>query len=142
MNNNSARFSLTEKTPLMSEHMSSKLGFLAETDFANNILNGNFKTETDMDEYTNNFLHFIGKRSQLPTISADVLRKYFITIWKGVREKTSSSLSGRHFGHYKAASRSDKISEKHASFQHIASKSGIKLNRWAQGLTVMLLIIS
>ena len=75
MNNNSARFSLTEKTPLMSEHMSSKLGFLAETDYANNILNGNFKTEPDMDEYTNKFLHFIGKRSQLPTISADVLRE-------------------------------------------------------------------
>ena len=91
-----------------------------------------------MDEYNNKFLHFIGKRSQLPTISADVLREDFIAFWKGAREKTSSSLSGRHFGHYKAASRSNKISEIHASFQHIASKSGIRLNRWAQGLTVML----
>ena len=101
----------------MSEHISSKLGFLAETDYANNIMNGNFKTEPDMDEYTNTFLHFIGKRSQLPTISADILREDFIAFWKGAREK---------------------ISEIHASFQLIASKSGIRLNRWAQGLIVML----
>ena len=53
----------------------------------NNILNGNFKIEPDMDEYTKNVLHFIGKRSQLPTISADVLREDFIAFWKGAREK-------------------------------------------------------
>ena len=67
MNNNSARFSLTEKTPLMSKHMSSKLGYLADTDYASDILDGKFTPDPDMDEYTNKFLAFIGKRRKLTT---------------------------------------------------------------------------
>ena len=53
MKNNSARFSLTEKTPLMSKHMSTKLGFLAETEYASDIMKGKFKQDPKMDEYTN-----------------------------------------------------------------------------------------
>ena len=111
--------------------MYSKLGYLADTDYASDILDGKFTPDPDMDEYTNKFLTFIGKRRKLTTFSADVLRDDFIQFWKGAREKTSSSLSGRHFGHYKAASRNHNISEVHASFQHMASKSGIRLKRWA-----------
>ena len=62
MNNNSARFSLTEKTPLLSKHMSDKLGYLADTDYSSNILDGKFTPDPDMDEHTNKFLAFIGKR--------------------------------------------------------------------------------
>ena len=40
--------------------------------------------------------------------------------------------------YYKAASRNHNISEVHASFQHMVSKSGIRLKRWTKGLTVML----
>ena len=38
MNTNSAKFNLTKKTPLMSTHMSKKLGYLVETEYATNIL--------------------------------------------------------------------------------------------------------
>ena len=69
---------------------------------------------------------------------ADILREDCVTFWRRTRVKTSSPLSGRHFGHYKAASRSNRLSEVHASFQHVASKSGLRLKRWSQGLTVML----
>jgi len=41
----------------------------------------------------------------------------------------SSSLSGRHFGHYKSASRCRSLSEIHASFQHVASNPGLVLKR-------------
>ena len=66
------------------------------------------------------------------------MREDFIHCWGGSREKTASSLSGRHFGHYKAASRSHQLSELHASFLHIVSLSGICLKRWAKGLTIMI----
>ena len=118
--------------------MSKKLGYLANTNYASSILKGEFTPDPKLDEYTNKFLTFIGQRSKLTTFSADVQREDFIQFWKGAREKTSSSLSGRHFGHYKAASHSHNLSEIHASFQHVASKSGIQLQRWAKGLTVML----
>lgn len=98
--------------------MSTKLGFLVETEYTANILKGKFKPNPDMDEYTNAFLSFIGKQRQFTTFYADVLRDDFIAFWKGAREKTSSSLSGRHFGHYKVGSRSHNNSELHAPFQH------------------------
>ena len=62
INTNSARLNLTKKTPLMSKHMSKKLGYLVEREYATNILKGKFKADPEMDEYTNKFLICIGKR--------------------------------------------------------------------------------
>ena len=129
INNNSTRFSLTKNTPLMSTHMSKKLSYLAETEYATNILKGKFKVDPEMDEYTNKLLIFIGKRRHITTFSSEVLRDGFIKFWMGAREKTSSSLSSHHFGHYKVASCSNTLSEVHASFQHVSSKSGLRLKR-------------
>ena len=47
-------------------------------------------------------------------------------------------MSGRHFGHYKAATQSLSISQAHASFANICSINGIYISRWTKGLTVML----
>ena len=52
MKNNSARFSLTEKNPLMSKHMSTKLGYLAETEYASDIMKEKFVPNPDVDEHT------------------------------------------------------------------------------------------
>ena len=71
----------------MSKHMSDKLGYLADTDYSSDILDGKFTPDPAMDEYTNKFLSFIGKRRKLTTFSPDVLRKDFIQFWKGAREK-------------------------------------------------------
>ena len=138
MANNTERFHLTRSTPLMSQHMSTRLGYLAEHEVSKSIINNEFVPDPLLDEYTNKFLSFISNRTQLPAITADVMKEDFIYFWKGARERTSSSLSNRHFGHYKAASNSPMLSELHASFQHIVSHTGICLIRWAKGLTVML----
>ena len=87
---------------------------------------------------SNKFLTFIGKHPSLSPFTGDVLRDDVIHCWGGAREKTASSLSGRHFGHYKAASRSLQLSELHASFLHVASLSGLCLKRWDNGLTIMI----
>ena len=57
---------------------------------------------------------------------------------EGYQEKTCSYLSRKHFGHHNAASLSNLLSEVHASFKHVDSKSGLILKRWAQCLIVML----
>ena len=136
--NNSKRFHLTSTTPLMSEYMQKRLGFLATKEVAHAIRNNTFVHDPNLDEYTNKFLSFITTRPQLPPISPSVLVTDFKKYWKGARERTSSSLSGRHFGHYKAASHNSGLSEIHASMAHIASHSGLYLSRWCKGLTVML----
>ena len=66
------------------------------------------------------------------------MRKDFTHFLGRSREKTASSLSRRHFGHYKVASRSHQLSELHASFLHVASLSGICLKRWAKCLTIII----
>ena len=58
--------------------MSKKIGYLAETEYATNILKGKFKADPKMDEYTNKFLIFMGKQRQVATFSAEVLQDDFI----------------------------------------------------------------
>ena len=138
MTNNSKRFNLTLPTPMMSKHAVKKIGYLAEKKYASEVLEGKHVYDPRLDGFTNKFLTFIGKHPSLSPFKGDVMREDFIHCWGGSREKTASSLSGRHFGHYKAASRSHQLSELHASFLHVASLSGICLKRWANGLTIMI----
>ena len=58
--------------------------------------------------------------------------------WKKVKEDTSSSQSGLHFGHYIAGTDCDYISQFHALQVLLALKKGIVLERWLKGLSVML----
>jgi len=58
--------------------------------------------------------------------------------WKQSREKTSSSMSGLHFRHWKAAVESNFLSEIHAIFSEITVSTGHSPRRWQQGLSVML----
>jgi hypothetical protein len=58
--------------------------------------------------------------------------------WKKVKEDTSSSQSGIHFGHYIAGMDCDYISQFHALRVSLALKKGIVLERWSKGLSVMM----
>ena len=138
MDNDSKRFHLTDTTPLMSSYMTQKLGFLADTSFAQSVVDGTFVEDSMLDEYTNKFLLAIVCRSTLPTFSAGVEKSNFQGYWKGSRERTSSSMSRRHFGHYKAAAINDLLSDIHSSLLHVASRNGVFLTRWIKGLSVML----
>ena len=79
-------------------------------------------------------------RSQIPKDSASfmITVEQWQTKWKKATEETSSSQSGRHFGHYIAGAESDLISFFHAMKVSLALKEGIALARWSMGLSVML----
>ena len=53
-------------------------------------------------------------------------------------EGTASSYSGVHYGHYKAAAHSEKISSFLAQKITLISRTGTPPDRWSYGLTVML----
>ena len=56
-----------------------------------------------------------------------------------MKERTASSFSGRHFGHYKAASHSDfLLPEVHAKTIELVTKTRATPERWSKGLSVML----
>jgi len=71
-------------------------------------------------------------------ISIEVDSDEFKYYWKKISEHTSSSMSGLHFGHYKAAATSDYLSKFHAMKLSIISRTGHAPDRWSHGLTVML----
>ena len=54
-----------------------------------------------------------------------------------MKEDTSSSQLGLHFGHYIAGADCDYISQFHALQVSLALKKGIALERWSNGLLVM-----
>ena len=58
--------------------------------------------------------------------------------WRRAKERTSSSYSKLHFGHYKSAARWDYLLEVHALKLSLISKSGSAPERWARGLSVVL----
>ena len=55
-----------------------------------------------------------------------------------MKEDTSSSVSGLHFGHYKASTHSAILSHFHALKATLLMKRGIVLERWSRGLSVMI----
>ena len=67
-----------------------------------------------------------------------ITKEDFQHFWKRAKERTSSSRSGQHIGHYKAAALSDYLSEVHALKLSLISKTGSPPERWARGLSVML----
>jgi hypothetical protein len=58
--------------------------------------------------------------------------------WGKAKEETSSLVSGRHFSHYKAGLCSAYISHLQSLFASLIVRRGIVLERWSQGLSVML----
>jgi hypothetical protein len=62
----------------------------------------------------------------------------FQSLYKILHEKKSSSVSGRHIGHYKAAVLSDDLSTIFTSMMHIPHLVGFSPRRWQQVVDVML----
>jgi hypothetical protein len=58
--------------------------------------------------------------------------------WSKSKEKTSSSFSGRHLGHFIAGLRLDHVTVLHVLVATLISRRGIILDRWSKGLSVML----
>ena len=101
----------------MMEPLQSKLGLLADTDAAQCILNGTYVCPPGVDPDTAEFLYLLRVADPdviLNMIPMTVSKEDFQAHWKHSREWTSSSMSGLHYGHYKAAAENNLLSEIHA----------------------------
>ena len=104
------RFQLGANLPIERTKEIKKLGYLANSEIAEQILNGTFIISSDLDNATALVLEEIGHIGMqvshgktIITVSADKL----CCFWKRVKEGTSSSYSGIHYGHYKTAAHSE-----------------------------------
>jgi hypothetical protein len=135
------RFRLTEGTLPMMESLCSELGYLGTTDVARQILAGTYVPPLGVDTITREFLAALQATAPLDPsnrISCKITRHDFQQHWRKARERTSSSLLGLHYGHYKAAADSDYLSEVHALMTELAVTGGAPFLRWQSGLSAML----
>jgi hypothetical protein len=118
-----------------------QLGFLADTDVAREILAGTFVPPSDTPdslllvlEEIARIAREIGEGAVRLTLTAEEFKR----CWQPVDERTSSSKSKLHMGHYKAAARIDRLATFFARKLTFIARSGWAPSRWGNGLTVLL----
>jgi hypothetical protein len=95
-----------------------------------------------MDPYTKLLLqeaHHIFSRMSKEEVIDFVTTTDFQQFWLNAdKEIQSSSKSGIHFGHYKAAAHDQFLLALQAAKLTLAAATGIPLARWGNGLTILL----
>ena len=117
------------------------IGHLADGPVAQQILEGTYAYPPDLDPATR--LLFEEAAATYAALSPTEIATYvtpedFQQFWQHARERTGSSYSGLHFGHYIAASFCPDLALLHAAKLTICAKNGVSLARWGMGLTVLL----
>jgi hypothetical protein len=135
------RFYLAEEAPMCSGPLRGIFGYNSVTPIAKAILEGTYQYPPDFDEATKEILQewaLIRIRVPNNSITTTITPEDCTNHWRRAREETSSSTSGRHSGHYKAGLQSQYVSYLQALQANLVVKRGIVLERWSNGLSVML----
>ncbi len=117
------------------------VGHLADGPAAQQIVDGAHKYPSDLNQATR--LLFEEAVATYAALSPSKIFTYitpedFTHFWKMARERTRSSYSGLHFGHYIAASYYPDLSLLHVAKLSICARNGVPLAQWRKGLMVLL----
>jgi len=133
------RFTRAHGSPFLHQPLLKDVGFLGCGAAAQAILEGTYQCPPETDEYTRLFIEALRWPANRPDLISTILNtEAFCRHWRRARESTSSSFSGLHFGHYKAAAYSPTIAHLHARFTQLVFMTGISLSRYQSGLQVIL----
>ena len=135
------RLYLAEEAPICQGQLRSDFGYNAATQVAEDILEGRYEFPEDFDQATRELCEecaLIRKIIPKNSVKIKMSKEDYAAHWKRAKEETSSSRSGLHFGHYMAGIGSEYISHFHTLKATLIFHHGLVLDRWAQGLSVML----
>ena len=123
-----------------------RLRYLSNKSLAQAIITGTYKIPSDIDPATKLILEEIGKLG-IKLVNEEgteiiITPEDFQRFWNRVGEFTSSSMSGVHYRHYKAAIQCDISTKILAQQLTVVARSGIPPESWSMGLQVMLEIIA
>jgi len=138
---NEMRFQLAAEAPISSTKLIEQLGYLGDSDIAKQLVEGSYEIPDEVDDATALILEEIGRVGVQLTngdINITITAEEFQYFWRRIKEGTASSYSGIHYGHYKAASHSSRLSAFLAKKITLISRTGCPPERWSYGLTVML----
>ncbi len=134
-------YNLGEEAPICKGGLRGQFGYTSTLPTAKTVLDGTYEFLPGMDEATKElFKEIVQIQTIVPSdsVTGIISREQWQQRWKKVKEDMSSSQSGLHFGHYIAGADCDNISQFHALQVLLALKKGIALERWSNGLSVML----
>jgi len=135
------RFTRAHGSPFLKPPLAPLVGAFGTGTAAQAILEGTFTCPPGLDEHTRYFieaLKFPSAEARQSTVSLLLRPEDFIAHWKRAKEKTSSSPSGLHFGHYKSATYSLPLAHLHARFTQLIFQTGLSISRFQAGLQVIL----
>ena len=127
--------------PICSSDLGSQLGHLAINDVADSILDGTITFPSDTELYTKLLLQEaprIFEQTSRNHLHAFLQTEDFQSWWLRSNEDIQSSPSLLHFGHYCCAAHEEYLSTIHTAKLNLALATGIGLDRWTKGLTVLL----
>ncbi len=134
-------YNLAEEAPICQGRLRGEFGYVSMSPTAQTVLDGTYDFPPDMDEATRELFEEIAQiRTIIPSnsVTGVISRERWQQHWKKVKEDTSLSQSGLQFGHYIAGADCNYILQFHALCISLALKKGIALERWSNGLSVML----
>ena len=135
------RFSAADSADVCNGALFELLGYSANTETAVEILEGRFVPPADTPASTRLILEEVGRIwAKMGTSEVDIVvtREDFQYYWRRKKERTSSSYSKVHIGHYASCAHSDFLSEVLAKKLTLITSTGATPERWASGLTVIL----
>ena len=109
---------------------------MVDTELAAQIVEGKFEAPDELDDATCLILEEIGRLGVQLTngeVTITITKEEFQIFWSRVKERTSSSISTIHYGHYKACAKSDKISNFLAKKVTLIARTGCPPGRWSYG---------
>ena len=141
---NERRFTQANGTPMTISPLLEEFGKLGNGPQADNLLRGQYTSHGGIDAKTEMILqHLKTKEGIIPAVQPiPISREELAEGWKRVKERTSSSPSGLHIGHWKAGCDDPGIHWINTTMINIPYMSGYSPKRWQIGLNVMLEKIS
>ena len=138
-----ARFALGNSAPISRSLLGDDLKYLSNSDVAFSIIEGTYQIPEDLDKATTLILKEIGMMGKqvlegqhFPNLT--ITGADYIYYHKRLRESTSSSPSGFHHGHGKAAAHSPLLADIYATQMNVIIRSGVHPTRWGTALQVLL----
>jgi hypothetical protein len=141
INEGTRRFSQTNDGPLMQSSFVDRVGYLAELPGAEEILDGTFIPDPEMDQYTKEFLAHLKMEPTVrdaPPISRVISTPSYQASWKKMKPNISSSPFGPEFVHYIAGSRDQQIADFDATMANIPYASGYTPQAWTKFIDVLI----
>jgi hypothetical protein len=135
------QYTLAGEAPICNEALFQDFGYTASAPASKAVLDGTYVAPADLDSPTKELfaeIAAIGQHILENSVPITITSAQWQQYWKVVKEETSLSESGLHFGHYIVGCKSDLITHFHAAQVTVTPAHAVQLEQWSCGLSVML----